>query len=111
MNDMVLMQLLSIATAGLAILLNAGLVVVALVYVRHANAAAAYCLAAAGAIGAFGFIVRRLVGLVFTFAGGVSIFTASQIFATLLSALGGLLIPVAIFLLANGVKQSARQNP
>ena len=29
MNDMLLMQLLSIATAGLAILLNAGLVVVA----------------------------------------------------------------------------------
>lgn len=101
-------SLLTFATSGLATLLSVGLAVVGLTYVRRVNAMAGLCLAGAGLLGAFGALIRRLVALAFSFTGGTAIFTISQILTTLLSLLGGLLVPVAIFLLANTIKQNTR---
>ena len=111
MNDMFFIQILSLASSGVAFLFSIGLAVVGLVYVRRVNLMAGFCLAGAGALGAFASIIRRIVTLVATFFGGTAIFTISQIFTTLVTALAGLLIPLAIFLLANSVKQGSRQTP
>ena len=111
MNDMFFIQIMSMASSGIALLLSIGLAVVGLVYVRRVNLMAGLCLAGAGALGAFASIIRRFVSLAATFFGGTAIFSASQIFTTLLTSLAGVLIPVAIFLLANAIKQGPRQSP
>jgi hypothetical protein len=103
-------NLLSFASSGLATLLSLGLVVVGLVHVRRANPIAGLLLAGAGALGAFGSLIRRLVSLAFSFTSGTPLFTISQILTTGLSILSGLLIPVAIFMLANSIKQNQRSG-
>lgn len=100
--------ILNLATSGLATLLSVGLAVVGLVYVRRVNLFAGLCLAGAGFLGAFGSLIRRIVSLAFSFTSGTGIFTVSQILTTLLSIASGLLIPIAIFLLASSVKQNLR---
>jgi hypothetical protein len=107
---MFLFGILNTASTGLATLLNVGLAVVGLVYVRRVNTMAGLLMAGAGALGAFASIIRRLVGLVASFFGGTAVFTASQIFTTLLSIAAGVLLPLAIFLLANSIKQGARPS-
>jgi len=110
-SERYIFELLAFATSGLGMLLSVGLAVIGLVYVRRVNAIAGLCLVGAGALGALGSIIRRLVGLVFSFLGGTPLYTLSQILTTGLSIVAGLLIPVAIFLLANTIKQQPRVGP
>ena len=110
MNESFLFGLLSTFSSGIATLFGVGLVVVGLVYVRRVSAIAGFCMAGAGALGAFQAVIRRIVGFLFSFGGGTTIYTASQIFTTLISIVAGLLVPVSIFLLANAIKQAPRQN-
>lgn len=111
MSERYVFELLGFATSGLGLLLSVGLLVVGLVYVRRVSAIAGLCLVGAGALGAFGSLIRRLVGIAFSFIGGTSLYTVSQILTTGLSIVAGLLIPVAIFLLANTIKQQSRPVP
>lgn len=111
MNEMFFFQIMSMASSGITLLLSVGLAVVGLVYVRPVNMMAGLCLAGAGALGAFSAIIRRIVSLVANIFGGSAIFTASQIFTTLVTALAGVLLPLAIFLLASSVKQGSRPSP
>ncbi len=112
MNETFIFSILGMASSGIALLLSVGLAVVGLVYVRPVNSMAGYCLAGAGALGAFASIIRRIVSVAANFFLGVpSIFTASQLFTTLVTSLAGVLIPLAIFLLASSIKQGSRTRP
>jgi hypothetical protein len=110
-NESLAFSLLGLASSGLATLLSIGLAVVGLAYVRRVNTMAGLCMAGAGLLGAMGSVIRRIVSFAMSFIGGMTLLTISQIFTTLLSLLASALIPLAIFLLANAVKQGTRQAP
>ena len=110
MNESFLFGILGLASSGIALLLSVGLAVVGLIYVRRADPMAGLCLAGAGALGAFASTIRRIVSLVANFVGGTAIFTVSQLFTTLITCLAGVLIPLAIFLLANAIKKGSRPS-
>ena len=107
MNERLLAQGLGLASGGLTVLLGVGMIVVGLVYVRRADTMAGLCFAGAGALSAFAGVLRQAVALVFTFSFGPTLYMIVQVFATGLSILGGILVPVGIFLLANAVKRRA----
>ncbi len=106
-NESLLFGLFSMATGVLGTLLNIAMIAVGLVYVRRVNTFAGLCFVGAGILGAFASLIQRLTGLAMSLIGNMSVYTIVQIFTTLLSLLGGALIPVGIFLLANTIKQNA----
>lgn len=112
MNEMLVFQLVDFAAMGLLTLLSLGILLVGLVYVRRVNVMAGLCMAGAGGLGALGAVIRRIMSLAINIGGGgYMLLTLSQIFTTLLAIVASALLPVAIFLLANAVKQGTRQGP
>ncbi len=110
-NEQFFFESFRFATTTLIALVSVGLVVAGIVYIRRVSRAAALCLVGAGALNLIAIVVRTLINAMVEGTGTTNISTATRILTMFSSILAVMLLPLAIFLLANAIKQRSRSSP